>query len=143
MKLPGQPDAAGSPSDWLRHARSDLALARLAAAREDVLPEQACFHAQQAAEKALKAVHYLKGERLVFGHSALELLNRLLPEHQELVILREPARLLDRYYIPTRYPNGLPGGSPFESFQRGDLESALDMAERVVAEAIRIVKAGV
>ena len=127
---------------WLAQAVDDLEFTRWVLA-EGRYFDKGCFIAQQAAEKALKAVHYLKGERLVFGHSALELLNRLLPEHQELVILREPARLLDRYYIPTRYPNGLPGGSPFESFQRGDLESALDMAERVVAEAIRIVKAGV
>ena len=127
---------------WLAQAVDDLEFTRWVLA-EGRFFDKGCFIAQQAAEKALKAVHYLKGERLVFGHSALELLNRLLPEHQELVILREPARLLDRYYIPTRYPNGLPGGSPFESFQRGDLESALDMAERVVAEAVRIVKAGV
>ncbi len=127
---------------WLAQAVDDLEFTRWVLA-EGRYFDKGCFIAQQAAEKALKAVHYLKGERLVFGHSALELLNRLLPENQELVILREPARLLDRYYIPTRYPNGLPGGSPFESFQRGDLESALDMAERVVAEAVRIVKPGV
>ena len=46
----------GSPSDWLAHAKSDLNIARLARDRADVLPAQVCFHAQQAAEKALKAV---------------------------------------------------------------------------------------
>jgi HEPN domain-containing protein len=124
---------------WLAQAVDDLDFTRWVLA-EGRFFDKGCFIAQQAAEKALKAVHYLKGERLVFGHSVLELLNRLLPEHQELDVLHEPARLLDRYYIPTRYPNGLPGGSPFESFQRSDLESALDMAERVVAEAVRIVR---
>ena len=46
----------GSPTDWLSHAKSDLNLARLASKHKTVLPEQACFHAQQACEKALKAV---------------------------------------------------------------------------------------
>ncbi len=45
----------GSPADWLRHAPSDLELARIARPPE-VLLEALCFHAQQAAEKALKAV---------------------------------------------------------------------------------------
>lgn len=126
---------------WLAQAVDDLEFTRWVLA-EGRFFDKGCFIAQQAAEKALKAVHYLKGERLVFGHSVLELLDRLLPEHRDLGTLHEPARLLDRYYIPTRYPNGLPGGSPFQSFQRSDLESALDMAERVVAEALRIVRVG-
>jgi HEPN domain-containing protein len=46
----------GSPEERLAHAESDLNLARLGKNRDDVLPEQVCFHAQQAAEKALKAV---------------------------------------------------------------------------------------
>ena len=49
---------------WLKRARSDLQLGRAALNTPDVLPEDACFHAQQCAEKALKAlllhhqVHY-------------------------------------------------------------------------------------
>jgi HEPN domain-containing protein len=45
----------------------------------------------------------------------------------------------DRFYIPTRYPNGLPGGTPFESFTRADLEQALAMAERIVGAAGRLL----
>lgn len=44
------------PQIWLDHATSDLALVRLGLGSKDVLPEQICFHAQQAVEKALKAV---------------------------------------------------------------------------------------
>ena len=50
--MPADPQP-GSPDDWLRHARSDLALARSRKGR-DVLYEHLCFHAQQAAEKAIK-----------------------------------------------------------------------------------------
>lgn len=46
----------GSPDDWLRHAYSDLELARVALPAK-VLLELLCFHAQQAAEKSLKAVY--------------------------------------------------------------------------------------
>ena len=41
----------GSPQEWLDHAISDLALARLGLEANEVLPEQVCFHAQQAVEK--------------------------------------------------------------------------------------------
>lgn len=46
----------GSPAEWLNHARSDLRLAIVARRHKDILLEQVCFHAQQACEKALKAV---------------------------------------------------------------------------------------
>ena len=48
------------PSDvadsWLQRARSDLALGQAALRLSDVMPEDAAFHAQQSAEKALKAL---------------------------------------------------------------------------------------
>lgn len=44
------------PQAWLQRARSDLALGRVALETPDVLLEDACFHAQQCAEKALKAL---------------------------------------------------------------------------------------
>ena len=45
----------GSALDWLARAQSDLAIAS-AALPEGAFLEDLCFHAQQAAEKALKAV---------------------------------------------------------------------------------------
>ncbi len=53
--MPPEGRLPGSPADWLRHAHSDLELARVGRATK-VLLEGLCFHAQQAAEKALKAV---------------------------------------------------------------------------------------
>jgi HEPN domain-containing protein len=51
------PDAldANAPARWLKNARADLALASITLP-EGVQYEQLCFHAQQAAEKGLKAV---------------------------------------------------------------------------------------
>src|SRR5439155_18855971 len=47
-----------------------------------------------------------------FSDTALELLRALLTRHPTLADLEEAARRLDQYYVPTRYPNGLPGGTP-------------------------------
>jgi HEPN domain-containing protein len=51
-----------------------------------------------------------------------------------------PAARLDRHYIPTRYPNGLPGGSPFQSYSAGDLASALADLGALIAAAQRFLR---
>ncbi|HID20684.1 MAG TPA: HEPN domain-containing protein [Methanophagales archaeon] len=65
----------------------------------------ACFLAQQSAEKGLKAFLYARGEGLVFGHSVAELCRRAASLDRELGTIRKKAATLDKYYIPTRYPN--------------------------------------
>ncbi len=75
----------------------------------------------------------------MLGHSALELLEKLVPGRLVMAQLRDDARRIDRFYIPTRYPNGLPGATPFESFTREDLQQAVAMAERIVASATAII----
>lgn len=123
---------------WLAQARDDLRFSRWLLT-ENRFFDKGCFIAQQAAEKALKAICYLDGARFVLGHSLLELMERLTAKRPQLRPLREDARVLDRFYIPTRYPNGLPGGAPFESFARDDLEKAVAVAERLVGAAGEIV----
>ena len=56
--MPPEKHPSGSPEDWLRYAHSDLELARVPPPPK-VLFEGLCFHAQQAAEKSLKAVWFL------------------------------------------------------------------------------------
>ena len=91
--------------------------------------------AQQTAEKALKSLIYGRGERLVLGHSIVELIDRLARGMPELGKLREQAGLLDQYYVATRYPNGLPGGVPFEAFGERQAREAIDAARRFIAIA--------
>ena len=83
----------------------------------------------------MKAIAYARGEREVMGHSLQELLDRL--QDVDDAALREAAGLLDQYYIPTRYPNGLPGGVPFEAFSRTQAEGAVEAAASFVALAAR------
>lgn len=124
---------------WLEQAENDLAFARHALAGEFF--HQVCFIAQQAAEKALKAAHFTGGARTVLGHSVVGLLARLVSEHPDLEPLRDVAAELDLYYIPTRYPNGLVEGTPYQAFTRAQAERALSGAETVVAAVERTLAA--
>ena len=80
----------------------------------------AAFYAHQAAEKAAKALLYHVHEA-PWGRSVRELLLRYFastgrsPDEALLSLARE----LDRHYIPSRYPNALPSGTPHESVRRG------------------------
>jgi HEPN domain-containing protein len=118
---------------WLAQARSDLDFARVGL-REGFFA-QACFQCQQAAEKALKAIHYLGGARFVPGHSLVELLGPLVDRDPALASLRASAQRLDQLYIPTRYPNGLPGGIPADVFSREQAAEAIDQASAFVEAA--------
>ena len=73
MNPPEKKRLPASPEEWLVHAKSDLKLARLGKESKDVLPQQICFHAQQAVEKAFKAV-LLLGSKFHFrlGYTNLE-----------------------------------------------------------------------
>lgn len=123
---------------WLAQAQDDLRFAHRILADDDFF-DKGCFISQQAAEKALKAVHYFDGARTVLGHSAAELIEALIPSRPEYSRLLPDARRIDQFYIPTRYPNGLPGGVPYQSYTREDLENAVGMAERIVAAAAEII----
>ena len=125
-----KPHPKAEAKRWLDQAQSDLGFAEVGA--REGYHAQACFMCQQAAEKALKALHYLGGERLVIGHSLLELLRALLTQHPALADLEESARRLDQYYVPTRYPNGLPGGTPADAFSKAQATEALARAKRFV-----------
>lgn len=94
----------GSPEEWLEHARSDLRLARLAAGDASIRREQACFHAQQAAEKAIKAVLLSRQAGFPLTHDIEELLE--LAERSGLPVPKpvEDAGLLTPYAVETRYP---------------------------------------
>lgn len=128
-------DSRAEAARWLRQAENDLAFGELAL-REGFFA-QACFIAQQTSEKALKSLAYGRGERVVLGHSVVELLDRLTPAMPELAKLRVLAGVLDQYYVATRYPNGLPGGVPFEAFGERQAAEAIEAARALMEVARR------
>ena len=124
---------ANRSMDWLSQAVRDLEQA--ADSRDDGRHEWACFASHQAAEKAVKALHLHLGQE-AWGHVVAKLLQEL-PETVSIEeMLIEKGRVLDNFYIPTRYPNGHPEGSPFEHY--GPLQS--EEAIRYASEIIEFVR---
>lgn len=116
--------------DWLAQAQRDLEQA--AASRADERHEWACFAAHQAAEKAAKAVH-LHLQQEAWGHVVATLLEQLpTPPAASLI---EQARVLDNFYVPTRYPNGHSEGPPFQHYGPLQSEQAITHARAIVAFA--------
>ncbi len=106
--------------------------------------DKGCFIAQQAGEKALKSCLYAAGNRRVLGHSLFDSCVELRAHSPSFASVEELATRLDRFYIPTRYPNGLPGGLPFQSYSRKDLSESLDdLATIFKTCADFLLKAGV
>jgi|SRR3989304_2650191 len=122
---------ASRARDWFRQAERDLELA--SASQRDGWHEWACFIAQQAAEKAVKALYLSKGQE-AWGHAVARLLAELpLTVSGDLV---EKGKVLDNFYVATRYANGHPEGAPFEHY--GPLQSAEAIAHaRQIIEFVR------
>lgn len=114
----------------MSQAQHDLRAAEVN--RREGFPEIACFLAQQAAEKALKAYLYAQGERVVVGHATHLLIRRCARYDRAFDALLDACRILDQYYIPTRYPNGLPDGIPHEVYTNAQAGEAINQAERVL-----------
>ena len=117
--------------DWFSQAERDLEHAM--AAKAEGRHEWSCFAAQQSAEKAVKALHLYRGQE-AWGHVIAKLLNELSMDVNEELI--EKAKVLDNFYIPTRYANGHPEGAPFEHY--GPLQS--EESIRYAGEILEFVR---
>ena len=117
--------------DWLAQSVRDLEQAR--SSKLEGRNEWACFAAQQSAEKAVKALHLSLGQE-AWGHVVARLLMELpSPPPEDLI---EKAKVLDNFYMPTRYANGHPEGAPFEHY--GAIQSA--EAIRYASEILEFVR---
>ena len=59
-------------------------------------------------KKALKAVLFARGVRVVLGHSVRELVRQCAVHDATFAGVVESAALLNQFYIATRYPTGIP-----------------------------------
>ena len=130
--MPPEKPVPGSPADWLRHARSDLALAHIALPPE-VLREELCFHAQQAAEKAVKAVIVAYKIAYPKTHNIRTLLD-CLPKKLDLPRKVHDAAGLTDYAVMLRYPGNM------EPVTQQEYREALRLAEAVVDWAEKEIK---
>jgi HEPN domain-containing protein len=124
---------------WLETAVEDLDIA-------DILFQKkkysfSCFHSQQAGEKALKSILFSLGKD-PWGHSLVRLIDELKDDPiigDKIFLIRKEAMMLDRLYIPTRYPDGLPDITPMEAFSDNDAETALIAAAHFVELAKTLI----
>jgi len=116
--------------DWLEEALDDLEAAR------ELFQfgrwSKVCFLSHQAVEKALKALCIKR----LGVYSQTRSIARLIVDVRGVIVipeeLAEKAGKLDRYYIPTRYPNVWPALPPHRHYSKGDAEEALATAVEVV-----------
>jgi HEPN domain-containing protein len=132
--MPPERREPGSASDWLRHAESDLELSRMERPPK-VLLEDLCFHTQQAAEKALKAV--LVSHEIPFPktHNIRTLLDLLPLDVTPPSDVRNAASLTD-YAVVSRYPGDL------EPVTEAEHQEAIHLAESVVHWAENLITPG-
>ncbi len=123
--LPDTP-MPGSPEDWLRHARSDLALAQQRSAPE-ILLTMLCFHTQQATEKGIKAVLVQQGLVFPYTHDLARLITLVkdarLPWPEEFDV----AAYLTEYAVGSRYPG------PGRGIAEMEYQQAIVTAQPVLA----------
>lgn len=118
------------PHRWLAFAREDLALAE--AAIERGIANQACFHAQQGVEKALKAFLRSRQRTVPRLHALSELLVSCQAFDTDFRELEEVCEQLDQYYLPTRYPDALPGMAPEGLPTYAHAEQAVELLRRAL-----------
>ncbi len=126
MNCPDRKRLPASPEEWLVHALSDLKLAKLGKENQDILHQQICFHAQQAAEKAFKAVLLFRKVDFPLTHDIEELMDICDKAGIALPSDLSDAGILTPYAVETRYPGY------WVEITEGEVDEAIKLAEKVV-----------
>ncbi|MCK6539351.1 MAG: HEPN domain-containing protein [Anaerolineales bacterium] len=122
------------PRAWLLRARANLTLAEKGGRLKGILFEDLCFNAQQAAEKALKAICLARGMEFPKTHSLVHLMDILESGGVHIPQIVREADILTQYAVQSRYP------SVVEEITRNEYREALKLAANVVFWAEKIVK---
>jgi HEPN domain-containing protein len=129
MTAAGKPD---DPGNWLARAHSNLLLAE-SGRREGVFLEDLCFEAQQAAEKALKAVCVFSKVEFPKTHSLVTLAGYLEQAGVSLPPEVKEAGSLTSYAVQSRYPDW------DEAVTEHEYQRVLVVATQVVIWAEKII----
>jgi len=120
-------DAATHALAWLRKARSDLRNIELVLPAEDCPLDTVAFHAQQAAEKAIKALLGFLGIQPPYIHDIEELVAALPEAHRKVIDVRpDSLALLSQLAVVPRYP-----GWDEEDLDRDTVEEAVETARKI------------
>lgn len=131
--MPNPGDDLSDANHWLGYARANLLHAEAGQAA-GVVVEYLCFDAQQAAEKALKAVLIFQGAEVPRTHDIGALLTSLGRLGLDLPAPVRDAASLTVFAVQSRYP------SRGEPLQESDLTSALFQPRSVLDWAVRIIE---
>ena len=125
---PSPKDEAGR---WLKQAEHALKVAQTPL-RDECFAD-CCFHAEQAAQVTLKAFLHGQGERFVTLHSVKQLVERCATYDPAFLQVIDAGKVLDQYYIPTRYPDaiGFPG-VPYETYTARQASEAVQLAVAII-----------
>ncbi len=130
MNAANKPD---NPKNWLARARSNLLLAE-SGKQKGVFLEDLCFEAQQAAEKALKAVCVFRKVEFPKTHSLTTLAALLEKSGLYLPSEINDASVLTTYAVQSRYPDW------DEGVTEPDYQTALALARQVIAWAEDVIR---
>ena len=126
---------------WFLQAERDQGFAKLGL-EIGGFGSQACFMVHQSAEKALKALLYLRGSRLIREDSISELLTRVADGYPQLARFRDMADRLDQYYLASRYLGTVPGGVPHEDLGEAQAREVVAEGENLTLEIRNIIRFG-
>lgn len=124
---------------WWLTAQEDLEVARTL--HQAGRFSHACFLAQQSSEKAMKAL-WLSIDQDPWGHS----IQKLVMQFPQQALLQSTenwlisAAFLDKFYIPTRYPNGLPDLTPGQVYHSDDSAQAIEKASFFLHETRKLIQ---
>jgi len=112
---------------WMRYAQGDLTAAEASVAQEDFEPRHACFFAQQAAEKVIKAILVYSRTNVPRTHD-LDTLIKNLPPGWDIAQEFPDLNNLTEWAVGARYPEL-------------DSEPTVDTADEAVHQAREICAA--
>ena len=114
--------------DWMAEGENDIKHAEVDC--KNGFYNWACFSSQQAGEKVIKAV-FQKLRTEAWGHSVADLLNELSKHYKIPEEILEISYELDKAYIPTRYPDVFPSGSPKDKYTKKEAERLIRYAKKI------------
>lgn len=101
-------NSINDPLEWVAKAEGDYAMARSALRRKQPITFGACFHAQQCAEKYMKAMLVARKQRFSKIHD-LAALNKQCEDTGIFIgVSKEALQMLSYYAVETRYPGAVP-----------------------------------
>lgn len=117
-------------ANWLYYAEEDFQSARIML--KEHIYNKVCYFAQQTVEKILKAYLLHNHRDIIKTHKLVDLLEGIIKFDENYVDFQSEVVLLDRYYMPTRYPDALVGSLPEGLPSENQSREAMEIAEKIL-----------